>query len=91
MEEQQVPATANPNHENGPIAFLGVNYEEFKPETYQSVFVTIKSNNEESNAIFSSGDFEADLLKAQTYLHGFEGRKYELSSLHHFLTDRKKG
>jgi hypothetical protein len=73
----------------GPSAYLGVDYDEFKPETYRCVFV--RENNGqggESNSPFSTGNFVKDLIQARRYLSTLVGvRLYELSSLHHFLTD----
>lgn len=77
-----------PIHQDGRAAFLGVDYEEFKPETYHCVFVREQDGEGgESNRPFNSGNFDKYLADARAYLDKLEGIKYELSSVHNFLGD----
>jgi hypothetical protein len=69
------------------IALIGVDYEEYKPETYKGVYVTIDGTEKK----FPGKNFDEDVIKAQNWITmNYSDRAiFHSSSVDNFKSDRK--
>ncbi|MCK5385799.1 MAG: hypothetical protein KAJ39_01350 [Gammaproteobacteria bacterium] len=68
---------------NKTTAMIGVNYQEFKPKTYQSTVVSIGDNDK----FFDSGNPQEDYNNASEYANNNSSKVFNLSSVDNFISD----
>lgn len=78
----QKPQEPPPNVERGKTAFIGIDYDEWKPETYRGVMV--------NDVRFNTGDVCLDGMHAMVYAQDHFDTIRRLSSVDHFVEDLKK-
>jgi hypothetical protein len=69
------------SNDNGTVAFIGVDYVEFKPETFKGYFV--KTDDDQKGGYRTHAE-------ALAYAGSKAVRVYDLSSVDHYEIDRKK-
>lgn len=66
------------------VGILHIDYDEFDPETYRAVTISLDSKEEMR---FASGDFVKDWNNATAFMDENVGIKMESSSVGHFMQD----
>lgn len=69
------------SNDNGTVAFIGVDYVEFKPQTFNGYFVMIDDERKDGYRTHA---------EAVAYARSKAIRVYDLSSVDHYETDRKR-
>jgi len=69
------------------VCVVGVVYTEGQPDTYQGVRVTYQEHGERKQAVFATGDFQADIAAASQWAGQNFAHVCCSSSLDHFMEE----